>query len=108
MEQLSKSPRTSYVVEYNVGTALLNLDAGAGNINFNDAVGSQTTLGGLTITSANNVTAASSIAADSLTQLVGTGTTTLQNVQTTAASGINLATNTIPFSEHLAHSLTKI
>jgi hypothetical protein len=51
------------------------LSAGRGDINFNSAVGGINPLGNLSIVNAQNVTAASTINAASLQQLVGTGTT---------------------------------
>jgi len=83
-----------YIVEYNNETAFLSLEAGTGDIQFKDAVGSNTSLDSLTINSANHVSADSTITTASLTQLAGTGTTSLQEVQTEAA-GVDLTTTNI-------------
>ncbi|NES20793.1 MAG: CHAT domain-containing protein, partial [Symploca sp. SIO3E6] len=84
-----------YVVEYNNETANLTLAAGTGSIQFQGAVGNNTSLDSLTINSANNVRANSTITTANLTQLAGTGTTTLQEVQTTATAGVDLTTANI-------------
>ncbi|MBI4293123.1 MAG: filamentous hemagglutinin N-terminal domain-containing protein, partial [Betaproteobacteria bacterium] len=68
------------------GGQTLGLTAGTGDIVFTGIVGGGTPLGAVTINAANNVLAASTIAAASLVQSAGTGTTTLtDNVTTTAA-----------------------
>ncbi len=85
----------AYIVEYTNEIAFLSLEAGSGDIQFQDAIGSNTSLDSLTINSANNVSADSTITTASLTQLVGTGTTILQEVQTTAIEGIDLTTTNI-------------
>ncbi|NET58036.1 MAG: CHAT domain-containing protein [Symploca sp. SIO2E6] len=84
-----------YIVEYNNETGSLTLEAGTGNIQFQAAVGSNTPLDSLTITSANNVSANSTITTGSLRQLSGSGTTTLQGVETTATAGVDLTTANI-------------
>ncbi|NEP60355.1 MAG: CHAT domain-containing protein [Symploca sp. SIO2G7] len=84
-----------YIVEYNNETANLTLEAGTGDIQLQGAVGSNTSLDSLTINSANNVSANSDITTANLTQLAGTGTTTLQEVQTTATAGVDLTTANI-------------
>ncbi len=57
------------------GRYALTLNAGAGNINFNDDVGSGTQPTTITVTNANEVTVATSIRADTFRQVSGTGTT---------------------------------
>lgn len=80
------------------GNPNLTLDSGTGNIILNEAVGSQTALGNLTIINANDVTT-EAITAASLTQSAGTGTTTFNGeITTTGANGINLTANTILFN----------
>ncbi|MBR9887056.1 MAG: filamentous hemagglutinin N-terminal domain-containing protein [Oceanospirillales bacterium] len=73
----------------------LYLTAGAGNIDFDAAVGATDAIGAFNISSATNVTADSTIAAASVTQSAGTGTTTLNGaVNTSNVAGISLtATN---------------
>lgn len=94
----STQVRGGYIVEYNQGTAVLNLEAGSGNIIFTEAVGGNTNLAGLNITSANNVNANSAIAATSVTQIAGTGTTTFNGqLNTTGADGINLTGTNFAF-----------
>jgi len=67
------------------------LVAGAGNIFFDGAVGGTTPITSLTISSANNVTAAAGISSGYIVQTAGTGTTTFNGaLTTTGASGINL------------------
>jgi filamentous hemagglutinin family protein len=96
---LPDTRRQGYVVEYNTGTAVLNLTAGSGNINFNGAVGANTNLAGLTINSANNVTANSTIAATRITQRAGTGTTSFNGaLATTGTGGINLTGTNFTFN----------
>jgi hypothetical protein len=76
----------------------LTLTAGSGDILFGGAVGSgmNQQLGAVSITSANDVMAMSTIEAASLVQTAGTGTTTLSDdVTTTAAAGIDLTTAAI-------------
>jgi hypothetical protein len=80
----------------------IQLAAAAGNIMFLGAVGSglpmimNQQLGAVSITSANDVMAMSTIEAASLVQMAGTGTTTIHdNVMTTAAQGVNLTTTGI-------------
>ncbi len=72
------------------------------DISFLDAVGSGTAsaLGAITILFAENVEAASTIAAASFVQLVGMGTTTLSgDVTTSAAEGMNLTAAGIVLNE---------
>jgi hypothetical protein len=74
------------------GAQALTLSAGTGDITFADAIGAATRLNGVTITSAGNVTMAN-IAAASLTQVAGSGSTTLNGVvDTTAADGVTITT----------------
>ena len=71
----------------------LTLTAGSGNITLDDAVGSITRLGNLTIASANDVTT-KGITAASLTQTAGTGTTIFNGaLSTNTAGGIDLKGN---------------
>jgi hypothetical protein len=91
------------------GAQPLGLTAGTGSVTFTGLVGDTTPLGAITINSAANVTA-NGIRADSLTQVAGSGTTTLNGggftsapagteaVRTSLAAGIwltgtNLAAN---------------
>jgi filamentous hemagglutinin family protein len=71
----------------------LTLTAGSGNITLDDAVGSITRLGNLTIASANDVTT-KGITAASLTQIAGTGTTSFNGaLSTNTPTGIDLKGN---------------
>ncbi len=95
----STAKRNGYIVEYNTGTAVLNLAAGSGNINFRDAVGGNTNLAGLNITNANNVNANSTITATSITQIAGTGTTIFNRaVNTNGVGGLNLTGTNFTFN----------
>ena len=78
------------------GTQTLGLTAGAGGaITLTGAVGGTTPLGAITISSANDVTAAA-ITASSLAQLTGQGTTTFNGAQSySAVAGLNVVTDTI-------------
>jgi hypothetical protein len=83
------------------GTKTLGLTAGTGSVTFTGLVGDTTPLGAITINSATNVTA-NGIRAASLTQVAGSGTTTLNGgaftsapagteaVRTSGAAGISL------------------
>ncbi|OCQ99635.1 hemagglutination activity domain protein [Oscillatoriales cyanobacterium USR001] len=73
----------------------LTLAAGTGNITLSGAVGNgeNQQLGNLSIESANNVQIDSSITAGSVQQSAGTGKTTLGEVQTTAANGVDITTS---------------
>ena len=75
----------------------LSITAGSGDILFNGVVGVDSTLGALNIISANDVTISDTFAAASLTQLDGTGTSTLQGIVTLSSeldfSGNNLSIN---------------
>jgi hypothetical protein len=83
------------------GAQTLGLTAGTGNVTFTGVVGNTTPLGAITINSAKDVTA-NGIRAASLTQVAGSGTTTLNGgaftsapavteaVRTTAAAGVSL------------------
>lgn len=64
------------------GTENLNLTTKTGNVTFMSPVGSNTSIGNLTILSANNLTANNSITAASLTHTNGTATINLKDVQT--------------------------
>ena len=77
------------------GTKNLVLAAGSNNITFGGALGATTPLDDITINSAGNVTAGI-INGDSLTQLAGSGTTTLNGAVDTAGvalTGNNIAVN---------------
>jgi len=66
----------------------LTLTAGtAGSVTFTGAVGGIAALGDLTIVSANNVTETAGLAAATLTQSAGSGTTTLTGAVTTSGAG---------------------
>jgi filamentous hemagglutinin family protein len=75
----------------------LTLDAGAGNVVLTGAVGGATELGALVISSANNVTT-DAIAATSITQTTGTGTSDFGALTTTGAAGVDLNGNNITLS----------
>jgi probable HAF family extracellular repeat protein len=82
LNTLNSAPNTQYSAQ---------LSAGTGDINFNSAVGGITPVGNLSIANAQNVTAASTIAAASLQQSAGTGTTNLLgDVTTTDLAGVNI------------------
>ncbi|OGU17030.1 MAG: hypothetical protein A2076_11260 [Geobacteraceae bacterium GWC2_53_11] len=72
------------------GSQALTLSAGTGDISLSGAVGAVTRLNGFTITSAENV-AIATIAAASLTQAAGSGSTTLNGVVDT--TGVTITTN---------------
>lgn len=75
------------------GHQSINLIAGSGDININGAFGATTRLGAFLITSVNNLNV-EAITADSITQLAGTGTSTLLgSLNTAAPGGISLAGN---------------
>ena len=83
------------------GAQTLSLTAGTGNVTFGGLVGNTTPLGAITIISAMNMTA-NGIRAASLTQVAGSGTTTLNGgtftsapagseaVRTSGAAGVSL------------------
>jgi autotransporter-associated beta strand protein len=73
------------------GAHALTLSAGTGNVTFVGAVGAGSSLTALTISSANNVTAAA-ITAGAISQLAGIGTSTFGGPlhATTSAAGITL------------------
>jgi len=76
----------------------LTLRAGTGNITFGGRVGANPDLGtydlgALTISSAANVTGTSEIAAATLTQLAGSGITSLGDITTTQPGGVNITAN---------------
>ncbi|MBE9226312.1 CHAT domain-containing protein [Phormidium sp. LEGE 05292] len=79
------------------GNQKLTLETGTGDINLNGAVGSSTPLNDFVIDSSKNVTA-KSITAASITQKAGTGVTTLGDLNTNSASGINLTGNSFVFN----------
>lgn len=66
------------------GASALSLTAGTGNVTFSGLVGNVTPLGAITINSAADVTA-NGIRAASLTQMAGSGTTTLNSGTFTSA-----------------------
>ncbi|MBN1914947.1 MAG: filamentous hemagglutinin N-terminal domain-containing protein [Parachlamydiales bacterium] len=77
------------------GTQNLSLTAGTGSITFHNPIGSISSLGALSIASANNVTA-TTINASSFSQTAGTGTTLFNNtVVTTGSNGISFTGNAI-------------
>jgi filamentous hemagglutinin family protein len=75
----------------------LSITAGSGDILLNGAVGVDSTLGALNIVSANDVTISDTLAAASLVQSAGTGTSTLDGAVTLSANlaftGNNLSVN---------------
>lgn len=68
------------------GTQNLTLNAPLGNITISSPIGSTTPLNALTITNASNLTS-DSIAATSISQLAGSGTSTFNGTLTTTGSG---------------------
>jgi hypothetical protein len=89
------------------GTFDLGLTAGTGDIAFNDAVGSNDPLGVLTIFSAHDVTAASTINAASFTQIAGSGTTTFNGeITTTTPAGVSVTANNVNLDDITASSLS--
>ena len=88
------------------GLQALGLTAGTGgNVVFTGAVGGDTRLGAITISSANDVTAAA-ITAASLTQTTGQGTTTLNGLQNyNTAAGLNVVTDTISLQNAVTTTL---
>lgn len=72
------------------GAHALTLSAGAGDISLSGATGAVTRLNGFTITSAGNV-AIATVAAASLTQTAGNGSTTLNGAVDT--TGVTITTN---------------
>ena len=73
----------------------LTLTSGAGNITFQNPVGATTPLNDITVTIANNLTF-QALAAASLNQINGSGTTTLNGPTTTSgASGIQITGNNV-------------
>ncbi len=85
------------------GAQTLGLTAGtAGNVVFTGVVGGTIRLGAITISSANDVTAAA-ITAASLTQTIGQGTTTFFGAQNyNTATGLNVVTDTITLNQAVA------
>ncbi|MBS3904607.1 MAG: hypothetical protein KGZ39_04715 [Simkania sp.] len=73
------------------GPSNLTLVAGAGEIAFSGAIGGMTRLGRLVIASAGNVTASKIIKATSIVQNGGAGITTLADLDTNSAGGIQLS-----------------
>jgi len=71
----------------------LTLTAGTGNITFNGAVGSGQGIGNLSIVSAKDLTAASTIQARQLQHKEGTGNINLQGNFVTSAGGVELNTS---------------
>ncbi|MFO1046083.1 MAG: hypothetical protein U0941_30260 [Planctomycetaceae bacterium] len=79
----------------NAGVQDLTLSS-TGNILFTGAVGSNTQLGDIVVTTAVNVTESTGISATSFTQLAGSGQTTFNGaVTTTALTGIQVTSNVI-------------
>ncbi|MFM8478313.1 MAG: hypothetical protein ACKOEO_21210, partial [Planctomycetaceae bacterium] len=84
------------------GAQNLSLTAGSGNIDFDAAIGALSRLGTLTIVSAANVTADSSIEVAAVSQQAGTGTTTFtDSVNTNAAAGVSLTTANVVLNNGL-------
>jgi len=85
------------------GTQNLTVQAGtAGNVLFNGPVGAGARLGNLLVAGARDVTAQNSIAATSLVQSTGTGTTTFEGaVNTSSAAGVQLTTSAITLNQQL-------
>ncbi len=75
----------------------LDLTAGTGSITFTGAVGSglNQALGAITVNSATNLTATSTVEAASFTQTAGTGTTTFSAAVDASAGDINVTANAI-------------
>ncbi|MBI2194322.1 MAG: S-layer family protein, partial [Planctomycetes bacterium] len=83
------------------GTQTLTVTAGTGNVVLNAAAGRLTRLGTVTINSATNVTA-EAITATNITQVAGTGVTTLNGaVNTSAAAGVAITTATVNLNNTL-------
>ncbi len=80
------------------GTESLTLQAAGGNITLGGAVGDTVRLDALTVVSANDFTAAA-VAARSLLQSAGTGTTSFSGLVDASVSGVNITTNAITFSD---------
>ena len=78
------------------GMENLAITVGTGTLTFMAAVGDTTPPGNIMINSAANVSAVQTVTAASLTQVTGTGTTTLQQAVTaTTATGISITTTNI-------------
>ncbi len=77
-------------------TETLGITAGTGDIDFDAAIGTTTAPGTITITSAANVTADSTINVKGIAQSAGTGTTTFQGAITTSGTtGIVIVIDTV-------------
>lgn len=73
----------------------LTLTSGTGDITFSSAIGGITPLGTLTVNSAHNLSL-QAVTATSISQLAGSGTTTLNgNINTNGAAGITFIVNNI-------------
>ncbi|MFB2938300.1 CHAT domain-containing protein [Aerosakkonemataceae cyanobacterium BLCC-F154] len=79
------------------GAGNLSLNAGIGNVNLAGEVGNNTRLGNLIFESATDVNA-KAITAASITQKLGTGTSTFGNLNTNSETGINLTGNSFIFN----------
>ncbi|MFM9144981.1 MAG: beta strand repeat-containing protein, partial [Phycisphaerales bacterium] len=78
------------------GGFALSLAAGLGDISLGGAVGGSTPLGAVSIASADDVTFGSSVAATSLVQAAGSGTTTLTGaVTTTGGAGVSITNDAV-------------
>ena len=79
------------------GTQALTLTAGTGDITFTGELGTLLiNLGAITINSAKNVSAMTTINAANFRQIAGTGTTTFEGAQVySALAGLNVKTNSI-------------
>lgn len=77
------------------GSFPLTFNAGTGNVDLQQNVGSSTRIGALTINSANNVTT-QAVTASSIQQVAGTGTTTFNGpLSTNALAGISVSSASI-------------
>ncbi|MCA8999154.1 MAG: hypothetical protein KDA80_19285, partial [Planctomycetaceae bacterium] len=78
------------------GAEALTLNAGTGAISFQAEVGASAPLGDVTILQAGDVTLSKEFTAQSLTQLTGTGTTTINGATTMLSSrGLDISTGNV-------------
>jgi len=86
----------------------LRLAAGSSDMVFNVAMGTTDSLGDLTILTGRNITT-STITAETISQLTGTGTTTFNGaVQTSAAGGVSIINNAIAANSSITTTGTGI
>ena len=83
------------------GFQTLGLTAGSGNITVGGAVGGTTTLGAISINSANVTSFAAGVKAASLTQSAGGSTSLLGAVTTTDVAGVNITANTVSVASNI-------